>query len=132
MRHGRRGGAAAELAVVLPVLVTLMLGVFELSRVLNARHHVVAAAFGGAYAGSGIDAVGADVTGPAEAAALAILSDGGIACGAGCSVTASVTTDGGVDWVTVVVTAPYSPAVTAQWAPASLSASASAPLRRQP
>jgi Flp pilus assembly protein TadG len=50
----RRGAATVELAIVLPVLVTLFLGMCEVGRALNATTMVVdAAAFGGRLASIG-------------------------------------------------------------------------------
>jgi Flp pilus assembly protein TadG len=43
-RHPRRGVALVEVAVVLPVLLTLVLGVWEVGRMLEVRHCLTMAA----------------------------------------------------------------------------------------
>jgi Flp pilus assembly protein TadG len=136
MRRARRGSAAAEFGFTLPLLVLWVLGTLELGRMLELRQVAAAAAHDGARAAGRTDGPAGDPTADlislAQSSALATLSDAGFPCGAGCSVTATVVSDSGVTWVDVEVTIPFTLWFTPRWAPASMGARASAPLRRQP
>jgi Flp pilus assembly protein TadG len=57
----RRGAAAVEFALCVPILFTFVFGIIEISRMAQIQHTVREAALEGARAGVAIDAVTADV-----------------------------------------------------------------------
>ncbi len=61
-RTRRRGAAAVEFALCVPVLLTVLFAIVEYSRVLQIQHAVRQAAFEGARAGVVLDAATSDVT----------------------------------------------------------------------
>jgi Flp pilus assembly protein TadG len=79
MTRGERGSAAVELVLLTPVLLVLLLFVVAVGRIAQARADVDAAARDAARAGT--VARGSDsATDAAESAALARLTEGGVAC----------------------------------------------------
>jgi Flp pilus assembly protein TadG len=58
----RRGAAAVEFALCVPVLLTVLFAIIEYSRVLQIQHAVRQAAFEGARAGVALDAAASDAT----------------------------------------------------------------------
>jgi Flp pilus assembly protein TadG len=135
MRRPRRGAAAAELGLVLPLVLLWLLGTVELARALHLRRIAVTAAHDGARAAGRVEGPAGDpaaeLVALAEASARAVLEDAGIGCGDGCEVVATPTTVD-VRWIEVSVTLPYAATVDARWAITSVSAQAAAPCRRQP
>lgn len=78
MRDGDTGGVAAELAVVTPALVVLLLFVVFAGRLAQARHDVVQAAAEGARVGSLVRAVAPE--GAIRATVERNLAAAGVAC----------------------------------------------------
>src|SRR5258708_6413491 len=58
----RRGATAVEMAFCVPIVLTVLFGIIEFSRILQLQQSVRQAAFEGARAGVALDAVTADVT----------------------------------------------------------------------
>ena len=94
LRTPRRGTAATEFALWLPILAVLIAGVVDWGSYMNVRAGVTRAAIDGARVGaskfeSATD-TGGSVSGPAaETRARAVLTSLGMGCAAGCSVTAT-------------------------------------------
>lgn len=100
----RRGGAAIETALVFPLLLVMLAGIFEVGWYLHRRNMVSEAAAAAARAASVLEDP-ADVASEAETTVDARLSALGIST-AGITVEASVVT-GGVDAVQVEVIVPH-------------------------
>jgi Flp pilus assembly protein TadG len=110
LQHNRRGTATVELAIVLPVLVTMFLGMCEVGRALNATIIVQdAAAYGGRLA-----SIGQSTNAQVKQAVLTCLTVSGVPT-ANAVVTVSNQTQSGTDVSTaatldklqVLVTVPY-------------------------
>ncbi len=105
----RRGGAAVEFALTLPVLLLVFAGIVDLSTYVHARHDVQRAAREGARLAAATR--DPDGTGAAEAAgsahALAVLDALGTPCGGSCTVDAARFAAEGWGMVRVRVTAPW-------------------------
>ena len=105
----RRGGAAVEFALTLPVLLLVFAGIVDLSTYVHARHDVQRAAREGARLAAATR--DPDGTGAAEAAgsahALAVLDAVGTPCGSGCTAEAERLRADGWGMVRVRVTAPW-------------------------
>ena len=105
----RRGGAAVEFALTLPVLLLVFAGMVDLSLYVHARHDVQRAAREGAHFAAMTRDL--DGSGTAEAAgrtqALAALDALDADCGGGCTVDAERQTADGWSMVRVRVTAPW-------------------------
>ncbi len=107
--RSRRGGAAVEFALTLPVLLLVFAGIVDLSLYVHARHDVQRAAREGArLAATTRDP---DGTGASEAAgraqALAVLDALGTDCGGGCTADAERRVTDGWGMVRVRVSAPW-------------------------
>lgn len=126
-RPGRRGSAALEFALTLPILVGLTWGAVELSHAIEEGQAMADAARVGALAGAraqeSLPATGSVITATAEAAATAALLDMGLSCGAGCTVDATFGTLSGWEAVTVTITRTYADLTGASWVPGTLSRS---------
>jgi Flp pilus assembly protein TadG len=93
-RTSERGAAAVEFAIVVPVLVTLLLGIMEFSRVYNAQSEVSAAAREGVRV---LAVTGNQVTARSAAKNVAVslnpaLQDSNISFGSPCPSTVSAGT----------------------------------------
>ncbi len=126
----RRGAAAVEFLVTVPLFVAVMLGALELCMVVERSDRIRRAADVGAQVG-GATVETAPVTGSiieaeAEDAAEAALTALGIDCTGGCTVDATWSADGGTGLYTVevVITAPYTAVSTLDWIPGTLTRSA--------
>lgn len=114
MAHrSRRGAAATEFGLWLPILAVLISGVLDISWMMSRYHNVVRAARDGARVGASIiepdDTVpGAIITVAAEEHAKAILDGVGMTCGAGCTVEATLVNLPG-SAIEVVVVYPFEP-----------------------
>lgn len=110
----RRGVAATEFALTLPVLLAVLLGVVELSRMMNQMHLVTRAARDGARLGAGTiegqDPTGDIIEAATEAHALEVLEAGGINCAGACEAEAEwFVGDNGWWMLSVEVSVPYDP-----------------------
>ncbi len=111
----RRGTAAAEFALVLPLLIVLGLGIAEFGQFVTHLHHLQRAARDGARVGQltleGVDPDGTSIEAAAIAQAMDVLDANGVDCsGGGCTVTADWTTlfeNDDTHWVVITVQAPY-------------------------
>ena len=118
MRRYRTGAALIEFALWLVPIVTLLGGVIEVSRMLSLEHQVSRAARDAARVGAMVMTDPA-TGGPATEAVIEqaaidhgvnVLTDSGLACAAGCSVTATwFLTQTNHYLLTVKVEYPFSP-----------------------
>ncbi len=112
VRKTRRGNAAIEFALLLPVVITLFGSIIDLSLYVT-RAHVIqrvardAARVGSATLESTTVHTGAGIKAAAIAEATTSLSTAGIACGAGCTVTAEWRTISGTKVIFVSVKYPF-------------------------
>ncbi|MFT7520000.1 MAG: Flp pilus assembly protein TadG [Kiritimatiellia bacterium] len=93
----RRGAAAIEFAMWIPVLAVLFSGIVDVSWMMSRQHNVVRAARDGARVGAviiedGAVTPGTDITRVAEEHAVSILNGVGMTCDGGCKVTATYVT----------------------------------------
>ncbi|MFM7070919.1 MAG: TadE family protein [Planctomycetota bacterium] len=130
-RAGRRGAAAAELALVLPVFISLIVGMFEFSRAFMLKQAVTAAA----QEACRVAILDGSTSTSVRSKALASLSPAGIGSS---SVTVTTTptapSSGGYDTpVSVTVSVPYSAvSSTAAWfLPANANLTATVTMRRE-
>ena len=132
--RGRRGVAAIEFALTLPIYLTIVFAVVELALVLRQQLRVAHAAADGALAGAMIvesgTPTGATIETVAEDHALRVLQAEGV-CLSGCTVTATWALASGARWVDVEITAPYTPLSALPWAPVSTVGQFSAYARQQ-
>lgn len=111
--RARRGSAAIEFGLVLPVLLAVFGAVIELSLYISTLHRVSRVARDSARVGSviieGPSPTGIDIKAAAESHALLALDGAGLPCDAGCTVTTDWDLDANGDWyfITVDVTYPY-------------------------
>ncbi len=114
-RAGRRGAAAVEFALCLPVLVLVVAGVADLSALVSLLQLLSRAARDGARIGStvieGDAATGDAIEAAAVEQAELLLSEAGRPCADGCAVTAEWVDIDGVMYVRVRVDYPYAPLV---------------------
>jgi Flp pilus assembly protein TadG len=130
-RAGRRGAAAAELALVLPVFIALIVGMFEFSRAFMLKQAVTAAA----QEACRVAILDGSTSTSVRSKAVASLSPAGIGSS---SVTVTTTptapSSGGYDTpVSVTVAVPYSAvSSTAAWfLPANSNLTATVTMRRE-
>ena len=121
--HARRGAAAIETALILPVLLALFGGTVDTAWFLYQRNALVDAAQAAARAGA-VTGSQVEFATDASAAAASRLSAEGIDPSA-VTVTAEQST-GSTTMITVTLTMPFAPVVGLVPLPESLSASASA------
>lgn len=109
----RRGIAAMEFILMMPVFILTVTGVIELSNFITNFHHVQRAARDGARVGSvtleGVNADGSLIKEAAAQQAIDVLDASNRPCGVGCSVAADWYTYEGRKYVTVTVAYPYEP-----------------------
>jgi len=109
----RRGVAAVEFALTLPVFLLVVTGVIELSHFISNFHHVQRAARDGARVGSvtleGVDGDGSLIEAAAAQQALDVLEASRRECGAGCTVISDVFIEDGRQYISVTVSYPYEP-----------------------
>lgn len=113
-RRRRRGGAAIEFGLWLPVMLTIVSGITDVSWMMSRYHQVVRAARDGARVGVSIvededTSYGTKIKAAAEAHAEAILDGVGMPCDDRCSVKADIVTNDGLDYLEVDVTYRYDP-----------------------
>lgn len=117
----RRGAAAVEFVITVPLLILLLFGGLELSLLLERTGAVEAAALVGAQAGAAVreapPATGTLIEAEAVARAEEALVAHGILCDSGCSVTASWESVDGWWMVRVTIQAPYSQLSSYGWIP---------------
>ncbi len=106
----QRGSVAIELALVVPLLLVLAAAVIDYGWFISRESRVVlavrdAARLGATYGGDAVDPP--DIV--AQQRAIAALGEAGIACGAGCTVTAVLGNIWDMPSLTVSVTTPYRP-----------------------
>lgn len=113
LRRLRRGVAAMEFALTLPVFLFVVLGVADLSYFITSLYDVQRAARDGARVGSvtleGGTPTGAVINAEAIAQAKQVLLASGKPCGEGCSVTSTWVLVEGFRYVQVNVTYPHRP-----------------------
>lgn len=113
-RSPRRGAAALEFALVLPVLITLFGGIIELSLFISTFHRVNRVARDAARVGStiieGDEPDGTLIVEAAEDHANLALDAAGLPCEGGCVMEATweEDEDSGYFFITVDITYPYS------------------------
>lgn len=111
LRATRRGAAALEFALTLPVLILVLGAVVELSLYISHFHQIQRASRDGARVGSitleGATADGTQITAAAEAQAIDVLESAGLPCEANCKVKAEWVEKDGWMFVEVVVVYPY-------------------------
>lgn len=115
MRRQRRGGAAIEFALWLPVLAILLSGIIDIAWMVSRYHNVVRAARDGARVGAAIiepdtETPGALVLEASRAHAEVILDGVGMPCDVGRAVTSELVEIPG-SAVEVRVNYPYRPAL---------------------
>lgn len=103
-RPRRRGVAAAEFAVCLPLIMVLLLGTLEASTMIFLKQTLSIAAYEGARTAITADAVAADV----EAACNVILSQRNVIGGTVTVTPGPLESQPVQTWITVTVTAPAS------------------------
>ena len=112
-RASRRGAAALELALTLPIVLFLLSGIVDVGRYLHVAQGVRAAAREGARAGAAV----LDPTGSGEVEAVATLRARSAlaavepACASGCDVVVAWDTRDGLPMLTVAAEAPWEPVV---------------------
>lgn len=100
----RRGAAAVEFALWMPLMLTLFAGVVDLSLYMNTTHTVVRAAreaarhassttFSQLTNTSSTTAIDAEIEASCEAHGLKVLEDSGHSCPSGCTVSCNWSTD---------------------------------------
>jgi Flp pilus assembly protein TadG len=111
----RRGGAAIEFALCLPLLLLVIGAVVDLSRYISTLEFVSRAAREGARVGStvieGATPTGDLIEAQARSQAMILLEEMGHVCGANCAVTAEWLAIDTEWYVRVQVDYPYEPAV---------------------
>lgn len=112
-RRHRRGAAALELALTLPVLLVLLGAIVDVSRLFSARRLVQRVARDAARAAAQVSdpAATGEVEATARAQAAAEIEALGLACEGACAVEATWSPQDGWWRVTVGVEAPYRAAV---------------------
>lgn len=111
--HTRRGAAALEAALVLPVLLLLFAGILDLSNYISTYHRVNRVARDAARVGSvtieGDEPTGDDIRQAAEEHAELALDAAGLACVTGCTIDTEweVDADSGYAFVVVGIEYPY-------------------------
>lgn len=112
-RKNRRGVAAVEFALTLPVFMLVLAGVIELSAFISQFHIVQRAARDAARVGSitleGPNPDGEILKQAAVDQAFTVLDAAGRPCGAGCVVAAEWFPDGDHDYISVTVSYEYVP-----------------------
>jgi hypothetical protein len=111
--RSRRGVAAVEFALTLPVFLLVLTGVIELSNFISNFHHVQRAARDGARVGSitleGPNPNGDLIRAAAAEQALFVLEASGKPCEDGCTISTDWYQDGDYMMVEVIVEYPYTP-----------------------
>lgn len=116
-RRRRRGGAAIEFGLWLPVIMSMLAGIVDIGWMMHAHHNVVRAARDGARVGvaviEGDDVVaGTEAKDVAEDHARAILDGVRMTCtDANCNVAADVIREDGVNYLRVTVGYDFEPLV---------------------
>lgn len=109
----RKGVAAVEFALTLPVFLLCVTGVLELSHFISNFHHVQRAARDGARVGSvileGPGGDGSAIQFAAAQQAIDVLESSSKPCDVDCTVVADVFLEEGRQYVTVTVSYPYEP-----------------------
>ena len=109
--HGRKGAAALEAALVLPVLLLLFAGILDLSNYISTYHRINRVARDAARVGSvvieGDEPTGDDICEAAESHAELALDAAGLACAAGCTIDTEWEVDAGSGYAFVVVGVEY-------------------------
>jgi len=113
-RRQRAGGAAIEFGLWLPVIMAMLSGIVDVSWMMSRYHQVVRAARDGARVGVAIIeaddvAYGSEITAASTAHAEALLDGVGMTCDSDCTVTSTIITDGGLDYLEVEVQYEYEP-----------------------
>ena len=112
-RSRRRGIAAVEFALTLPLFLLVVTGVIELSHFISNFHHVQRAARDGARVGSvtleGPNADGSLIRQAAAQQAIDVLEASQKPCGVGCTVAVDWFESDNRHYVTVTVSYPYEP-----------------------
>ncbi|MBN1336269.1 MAG: pilus assembly protein [Deltaproteobacteria bacterium] len=85
-RSPRRGAAAVEFGLILPVLLVILFGIFDFAWVFHQHGILTRALRDGCRSGAVVPITGDPVT-TAESAILANLTAGGFACGGTCTPT---------------------------------------------
>ncbi len=112
--RARRGNAAIEFALLLPVVIVMFGSIIDLSLFLTRAHIVQRAARDAARVGSatlegGTSATGDDIEAAATAQATEALLQAGIPCEDGCTITSEWQDIEGVMVITVNVNYPFYP-----------------------
>ena len=115
-RRQRLGGAAIEFALWLPVIMTMISGIIDVSWMMSRYHQVVRAARDGARVGVAIiedddTTYGAEIKAAAEDHTEALMDGVGLECSTNpnCDVVADIVTEDGLDYLEVSVTYRYEP-----------------------
>lgn len=113
MRARRRGAAALEFALCLPVILLVIGGIVDLSAFVELTQVASRAARDGARIGAtvieGDDPTGEGIEAAAVEQAELLLAEAGRPCGAGCDITADWVAIDGAMYVRVDVRYPYEP-----------------------
>lgn len=118
MIRGRRGAAAVEFALWMPILLVLFAGVVDLSRYMSSQQGLTRAARDGARYGITVvksptgttQATPAQIEAEGEKQALYVLEESGMPCTTGCTINGTVfVTASGRRMLTVAVSRPFTP-----------------------
>ncbi|NOY28445.1 MAG: pilus assembly protein [Oligoflexia bacterium] len=113
LRRSRRGIAAIEFAFTLPFMLTILMGIVELSLLQTRMYLISRAARDACRIGSGViegaDADGTEIKAVAVAQAREVLNNADVDCNSGCDISATWFPQG--DWMVlrVDVGVPYQP-----------------------